>query len=356
MLAVEKFIRENKNWKDLIQESPYYISIVDDEKYFLLKYQQIKSDFNNDIVKECRGIIFNRYTLKPVCVPFFKFGNYGESYADEIDWSTAKVQEKIDGSLIKLWYDNEWHISTNGTIDASKADIQNCILYKNFKELFLSCADIDINSLNKNYTYMFELVSPYNQVVIKYPETKIYHIGTRDNITLQELNIDIGIEKPKLYNISTIEDCIKSASILDSSHEGFVVVDDKYHRVKVKNPIYVSMHHAVNNHMMTLKRVINIVDMNEVEEFLNYFPEYIDIFTKVCYNIGIIKKELSEIIETLHNHKFKTRKDLALYAKAHKYTEFYFKIYDYGYVDANTIWNDLNISQKERLLQNVDTS
>ena len=94
MLAVEKFIRENKNWKDLIQEFPYYISIVDDEKYFLLKYQQIKSDFNNDIVKECRGIIFDKTTLKPVCVPFFKFGNYGESYADENRLEYSKSSRK----------------------------------------------------------------------------------------------------------------------------------------------------------------------------------------------------------------------------------------------------------------------
>ena len=150
MLSVEKFIWENENWRELLQDFPYYLSVVDDEKYFLLKYQQTKSDFNNDIVKECRGIIFNTTTLKPVCVPFFKFGNYGESYADEIDWNTAKVQEKIDGSLIKLWYDNEWHISTNGTIDASNADILNCVLYKNFKELFLSCANIDVGKLNQN--------------------------------------------------------------------------------------------------------------------------------------------------------------------------------------------------------------
>ena len=39
----------------------------------------------------------------------------------------GKVQlykKKIDGSLIKLWYDNnDWHISTNGTINAYEAEV-----------------------------------------------------------------------------------------------------------------------------------------------------------------------------------------------------------------------------------------
>jgi len=31
-------------------------------------------------------------------------------YADTIDWSAARVQEKVDGSLIKVWYYNgEWN-------------------------------------------------------------------------------------------------------------------------------------------------------------------------------------------------------------------------------------------------------
>ena len=34
---------------------------------------------------------------------FFKFFNYGED-VDTVDWQTASVQEKVDGSLIKYFY------------------------------------------------------------------------------------------------------------------------------------------------------------------------------------------------------------------------------------------------------------
>ena len=64
------------------------------------------ADFNDEIVREARGIIIDIKNLSVVCYPFTKFGNYYESYADDIDWSTAQVQEKIDGSIVKLYHYN----------------------------------------------------------------------------------------------------------------------------------------------------------------------------------------------------------------------------------------------------------
>ena len=352
MLEIEKLIKTNENWRDIISIDPYNINIIEDDKYILLKYK-INAGFTIPLVREYRGIIFNKYTMKPVCIPFYKFGNYGESYVDDIDWKTAKVQEKIDGSLIKMWYDDKWHISTNSTIDASDANIQECIKYSNFKDLFLSCVDENklYDVLDKNNTYMFELVSQYNQVVIKYNKTKIYHIGTRNNNTLQEMNIDIGIEKPKLYDIHTLQECINTASTMEYNHEGFVVVDANYHRIKIKNPIYVAMHHAVNNHVLTPNRILNIITIGEQEEFLNYFPEYLDIFKEMCYNINAIKREFEIIINKIQTQNFNTRKEFAEYAKSKPLTQFYFYIKDKEYNNSDDVWNDLSQNKKLELIK-----
>ena len=94
ILRVIEYIKNNQNWREILSESPYNITIKDDGDFTLLKYSQIDSDFNNEIVRECRGLIIDK-NFNPVCVPFYKFGNYGESYADNIDWTTAKVEEKI---------------------------------------------------------------------------------------------------------------------------------------------------------------------------------------------------------------------------------------------------------------------
>jgi len=84
ILKVIELIKNNPNWREILSESPYCITIKDDGDFILLKYSQIDSDFNNEIVRECRGLIIHK-NFNPVCVPFYKFGNYGESYADNID-------------------------------------------------------------------------------------------------------------------------------------------------------------------------------------------------------------------------------------------------------------------------------
>jgi hypothetical protein len=198
MLKLIEFILNNPDWEQKLQEKPYYITIKRKDNFLMFNYSQIESDFYNPIVKECRGAILEDGTFNPVCVPFYKFGNYGEGYVDTIDWNTARVQEKVDGSLIKVWnYNNEWHVSTNGTIDSRDAELANNISdFKTYYDLFMKAkknVNLDFNKLDKQFTYMFELISPYNRVVVPYTEISLRHIGTRNNMTLQEFDMDIGI-------------------------------------------------------------------------------------------------------------------------------------------------------------------
>ena len=87
----------------------------------LLKYNQIESPMSSPIVQECRGIILDEADdWNVVARAFDKFFNYGEGHAAEINWQTARVQEKVDGSLcLVFFYKREWHVATTGTPDAS---------------------------------------------------------------------------------------------------------------------------------------------------------------------------------------------------------------------------------------------
>lgn len=106
-LQLLNFIKQNKeNWKEVLQQPPYSLIVKEDDDYILLKYNQLESDLSNLIVQECRGIILRKSDLKVVCFPFKKFFNYHEPNAANIDWDGARVLDKIDGSLIKLWFDN----------------------------------------------------------------------------------------------------------------------------------------------------------------------------------------------------------------------------------------------------------
>jgi hypothetical protein len=250
-----KFIADHPNdWESLLKHD-YGIKVKKEDEYAIFNYN-IDCDFYSPIVQEARGIIIDYIKKEVVCWPFRKFGNHTEGYADEIDWKSARVLEKVDGSIVKLWYDKKssiWQFSTNGVIRAENANVENLVktTYGEIIKTADNYNDIPFDKLSDSYTYIFELVSPETRVVINYGKTSLYHLGTRDNITGKEYEIDIGIKKPESYPINSLSDCLSAANALNKSlggeeveKEGFVVVDKNYNRVKIKSPDYIMMHHV----------------------------------------------------------------------------------------------------------------
>lgn len=332
-LEIQKFIREHFDWEQLLAQKPHCIGVQKDRmlgrNLILLKYSQIDSDFNLPLVRECRGLILDRDTLEPVCVPFFKFFNAGESHADEIDWKTAFVSEKLDGSIMKVVrLGNDLLVSTNGVIDAFKAPIQDQIGFvgKTFGDLFvlgLKYYNLDMESfknlLDEGYTYIFELTSPYTKVVVSWPTTQLHFIGCRDNKTLQEIRfMDHPLSKifhtPDIYPLTSIEECERVANEFDCTHEGFVVCDGKFHRVKQKSLKYCSLHHMKNNGALSFERGIDIVRQGELEEVLTYFPEFSEHLQKIQDDFDALHEKLTNAWFKFNciQHTLTTRKEQAL--------------------------------------------
>ena len=318
-LLVIDFIMEHlDNWEDILKGEPYFLEIKWKDNYVLLKYNQISSDFSNPIVKECRGLILKKVlsswvnlqmtgiSYEPVAVPFYKFFNAEEPNANSdlqkiIDNSKYGlfVTEKVDGALIKVWYDSgKWHVSTSGNIDASDArlqadttDLQEHIIslgLKSYYDLFLVAkenSNLNYDVLDKAKTYIFELVSPYNRIVVRYQDTKLIHIGTRNNFTMKEEETDILVEKPPKFMTNDISEIIEYAKKLqikdNANYEGFVVYDKEYNRVKIKSPKYLELHYLKSNGLYPVRKILEILIKNEQEELLAYFPEFKGDFGKV---------------------------------------------------------------------------
>jgi len=294
-LEIVNFIKNNS--VEALKTDPYNLIVKEKDNLILFKYHQLYSNMSLKICQEARGLILEKDTWKVVRCAFFKFFNYGESNAAKIDFKTMKVQEKIDGSLISLYYYNKWNVATSGMIDAKDAGLQfETEEFKNYFDLFNSCK-IDYSILNPDYTYTFELVSKYNRIVVPYADTEIFHTGTRNNKTLQELNDNIGIKKPKVYSFNTLEDIINNAKQLPYNQEGYVVVDSKWNRIKIKSPAYAAIHHLKGEGKVSKKRLLTLVRKGEKEEFLNYFPEYKEDFESVenLYNIYMNQLEIDTI-------------------------------------------------------------
>ena len=338
-----RFISEHPDdWRELLAEKN--IKISDESPYSIFNYN-IGADFFDPIVQEARGIIINTETIEVACWPFRKFGNWDEPYADEIDWSTARVEEKIDGSIVKLWWDplrNTWRWSTNSVIDALNAKVGTwtSFLYlitsaKNYDEIRNA---IKSGRVSKDRTYIFELVGPENQVVVRYAEPYLYHIGTRSNVNGQEYRPSIGISHSPTFEVSDLGSCIEMAEALNSSHmfilgEGFVVIDANWHRIKVKSSWYRIMHHAINNGVMTAETIVNLIRANEdIDAYCRNFPALSRHFKYYQWQVEELKYGAEEVCRIVDMERLNSfdRKQIALRIKDNRYAAIGFRHLDSG--------------------------
>lgn len=299
------FINQNQNWKEILSNPPYNILIKEDGPYILLKYNQLESDFNEHVVQECRGCIIKQFDdgYSYVCRPFDKFFNYGEEQAADIDWNSSFITEKIDGSLMKLWFDDGWHISTNGTIDAFKAIVTGNEEYS-FGDIFLKaskcCTIFDFcKDFDKQYTYLFELTSPETKVVINY-DYAVWYLAKRNTITgkyakekervpkeILQAAEKYNIQFPKVYPLHSLSEIINIVNQMSKDEEGVVVSDDYGNRIKVKSPEYLIKAKLIGNGTKSDEVLLEIIFNGQEDDLLAYCPEYTERINEIKNRIEL---------------------------------------------------------------------
>lgn len=274
----------------------YSIKVSRHNKYnnlVLLKYHQLNTP-KNIITNQCRGIILDEAdNWRVISRGYDRFFNYGENnYKSKIDWSTSRIYEKLDGSLMTLYhYDNQWHIATSGTPDASgpvnghtSATFKD-LFWKVWHELGYRLPD------DTNVCYMFELLTPYNRVVVVHKDNRIVLHGARGLSDFRELNpVEIAKqnnwESVKTYSFDTWGEVLEASKELDPfKNEGFVVVDANFNRVKIKNYKYVWWARMADTiGTKPSRRILEFIADNENDEFLAYlddYPEYTRLYIEI---------------------------------------------------------------------------
>lgn len=324
----------------------------------------IEADFSDPLVCEARGIIIDVTHQMVVCRPFDKFFNVQEQYAADIDWNTARVLEKIDGSLIKLyWYNGKWVFATSSTCDAREASVAGYkdITYRDVIARADNYGKIPFDDLNKGYTYLFELVSPMTQVVIRYDNTTLYYLNARDNRTGEEKDHELeGFRKPKSFPLKTIDECLEAAVELnkdpesDVTDEGFVVVDGKHNRIKIKSTAYVALHRAVTNKIFTARRMTELFQQGaDLTKLAKDFPneariiKYYDWqFEEVMHKI----REMAGYARILFEEYDHDRRAVANEIKGSPYAWAGFEALDSDKT-PDELMNMLNASKMEKLIK-----
>jgi hypothetical protein len=175
---------------------------------------------------------------------------------------------------------------------------------------------------------MFELVHPENRIVVPHKDKKLVHIGTRDLTTGKELEVDIGIEKPKEYHFNSLEEAVEAAKALPYSEEGYVIRDANFNRIKCKSISYIVIHSMKGNGNVTPKRMLSLVVAGEEGEFLSYFPEFTEVYDTVSAAYNSFIDRIMADITSVRDCSFATRKDYALLVKTMTYPPLMFTFID----------------------------
>jgi T4 RnlA family RNA ligase len=332
---LQNFLRENgpdaliKTFGVYYKQHPKYPNL------YQFTYDQIEADAHkaHPVVRQSRGIILDKDNdWGVVARPFDRFFNVGEACAAPVDWKTSRVQEKVDGSLcIVYYYDNQWHVATKGTPDAS-GNVNGFSF--TFAELFWSIAKkqgvdkyLEIQG-EKQFTYMFELTTIFNKVVVRYPEPKLTLIGVRHTECGTELKTDAlaslvamrgyswrGVLNPvKEYGFSSQEDMVKFAKNINGTQgEGFVVVDDNFNRIKVKSDNYIALSHMKDG--FGPRRAMEIVrkaEGDEVQVYIDAFPEFKSLFDETRSKYSELLNHLKDSYECIKH--IENQKEFAILA------------------------------------------
>ena len=263
-------------------EAEHHINVKRHSKYpnlVLLKYNQILTTMT-PMTRECRGLILDEANnWECVCYTYSRFCNWGEVWGDTIDYSTSKCLEKVDGSLIQLYYyDNKWNCSTSGMPDAQGQvgdfDISfNDLFWNTWKTLGYRLPE------RTDICLAFELMSPFNQLVVRQNKSRIVLHGVRclsdfAELAPEPIAAQYGWECVKSWPLTTIEEVVKVANELDPLQaEGFVVVDSQFHRIKVKSVKHVLLSHIRDNLTSSQRNMIELIRQNETGDMLAHIQQ-----------------------------------------------------------------------------------
>jgi hypothetical protein len=122
-----------------------------------------------------------------------------------------------------------------------------------------------------------------NRIVVSYPKNTITFLAVRSLITGKEFdpecvddNIPAGIPCAQSYPTRTIEDLLDWVSFLDpSQHEGVVVRDSNFNRIKVKNAAYVAASKMRDSLGSSPRNCLELILLGKDDDAVSLLPDEI---------------------------------------------------------------------------------
>lgn len=306
LLLVQKYLQSGKTLDDLYTEHGVKSNVAHDK--ISLNYDQIEASNSDELACQCRGLILREGTLDILACPMFRFFNLEqEGVAADIDWESAVFEEKLDGTCIIVYWDDwkeKWCVATRSRSEAdcgiddsdlTFSDLVDQTCYSMFgrnnpavftyakvglAELMNEMQKLHPSADCKKRTFVFELTSPINRIVCKYNDATLTLLAVRNNLTLEEENPQLwreekvfGVKTPKIYSFNNVNHMVQVIREWNpEEHEGIVVKDRYWNRIKVKNPIRNSLSTSLST---SLRTCVEVILLGKDDDVIGMMPDVI---------------------------------------------------------------------------------
>jgi hypothetical protein len=200
-------------------------------------------NFNDNMTAECNGLVYSTTDDRilvlppPLCSTKVDISNIQLN-------ATDKVYNVLDGTVLNLYYDSEWILSTTNAIDATQTNISNQILTNRynrpdnihyqtlFDEAVAQYPDFSRDALDKNCCYSIVMFHHAIHPFVQAYTMKVWLARCTNTETFIDSLPDIGLPiQEELTNITTAEMRDKNASAISDyinnpdipPHFGYIV-------------------------------------------------------------------------------------------------------------------------------------
>lgn len=245
-----------------------------------LNYDQIMVKSGDKLAEQCRGLILRPKSFlstdefltrivgetETLAWPMNRFYNLGDGSGAEVWWGDPelRVLEKLDGTMCIVYWDGlftNWCVGTRAVceadlpIKAGHVEIGDMtfagLFWVAIADVIKAYTDDDaLDFLERKNTYVFELTSTYNRVVVKYDVSQATLLAVRETQSGIELDpreqyVSHFINMPKFWSLdgpAAIQAFVEQAD--PAELEGCVVIDSEFRRLKIKSKKWVLASHA----------------------------------------------------------------------------------------------------------------
>lgn len=232
----------------------------------------------------------------------------------------------VHNSLCIVYYDwfiKQWCVATRSVPEADLPMDNGIFTFKTlFEKALKDTSGKDFGDftqmLNQNITYCFELTTPYNRIVVYYPDCRITLLAARsltDNNEFDLANLGggmkwvefdkldqktkdhmiasghtkeaveafvsvpfdlVGVPIVQAHTYSSIDDLIDWVSSLNPmEHEGVVVRDSQFNRIKVKNAAYVAASKIREALATSPRNCLELILLGKDDDAASFLPQEI---------------------------------------------------------------------------------